>query len=919
MITIKKRVSWVCDLIILWSLTLLVFLIPIFFLPFNPRTIEFSKQLLLFVLILTACLAWFGKGIINRRLTVRRTPLDIPILCFLIIYALATVFSVDRVSSILGSYGQGSEGLIVTIFYALLYFILVSNINNTRKLIQIGLALVASLFVVITYVFLQLFNIFILPFDFAKMNSFNPVGSIASLVVFLAFVMNIVVAFLLKTKMKLIWRILLLILLLANLLLLNTINFNLGWYLLIVSMFIILGFGIASNKEFIAKKWLVVPGALLVISIFAATLGIPSIIKGNLPSEVSLGRQISWQITRQTLWSGFFKFIFGSGPETFGYDFSQYRPANFNDNALWNIRFEKANNHYLEMIATTGSLGMLAYVVIILIAVGSSSLILVEGRRKKSTFLQKLRQDGQLSGGVMTKFQTEQKARPEKQNLNSSAPAMFPAQNKKIAISSPSSEEVKTETETSWPEIKKDFSSPQSIVNLKSHRAEDEEEEEEEEETSFSQSYKPYSYFAVLGVTAGWVSLLLAYFLTSVNTVTQMLFWLSLGLVMDLIIVCRPQEIKKIKLSFKASPKYALLLSFTFVIALSAVTILFTYLGRIYLADIYHQKGLEKSQTQKYEEASLYFAQAIKLNKYQPLYPLSLAQNYLVQANLEAAKGSEANLENIRLLIANSINESKQATDLVPRNVNFWEARGQIYENTTLYSQDANAWVINSYEKARELEPTNPIFETKLGRAYLVNASLVEGENQTSNYNQAMDVLKKATELKPDYLAAHYYLSLIYEKQEKLQEALQEIAICYQIAPQNQEIIFELGRLSYNKAVAESPKDLKENVDFQRAIEAFNLVVSLNPQNANAHYSLGLAYETLGENQKALEEMKTVKDLNPDNKQIQEKVDSLEAQVAGTSTKKAPEATPEILPAETEAAPVTPSDQPSAEPEPQIP
>ncbi len=855
MISIKEKVSLTCDQVIFWSLILLVFLLPLFFLPFTPRVLEFSKQLLLFATVLIGYLAWFAKGIQGKKMIIKRTPLDIPIIAFLIIYALATIFSQDKVSSILGAYGQGSTGLITVVFYALLYFLVVSNLNTAKKIIRLGIALLASTALLVVYTLLQIFNVFILPFELTKINSFNPVGSLMSLTVFLTFTLCLAVAFLLKTRMKLIFRILVLILIIANWVLMNIINFKVGWYVLILAMFAILGFGIAKSKDYLAKKWLVVPGILLLVAIFGATLGIPSVIKGNLPSEVSLSNKLSWEISRKTVWSGFFNFLFGSGPETFSYDFSQYRPARFNRNILWNVRFEKANNVYFESLATTGVLGVLALTVIVLVFIGSSSLILIKkGRNRPSVFKEGPLANNQRGPGKTSSF----------------------------------FEKFKEEEELETP--KKD----ENELDLKSRSIpirEIKEGEEEEEEQGVKRESR--IDFIALGLIAGWASLFFAGFLNSTNTTLQTFFWLSMGLIMAIISIYRPYEFRKFTLSFKASPKYALLLSFTFVAALSAVAILFSYLGRIYLADAYHQKALEKASEQNYNEATRLFNRALELNQHRPIYYLALAQNYLTQANIEATKGDAADINLIQLLIANGINQSKQATDLVPQNVNFWEARGQVYENTTLYSQDANDWVIKSYEKAQELEPTNPVFAAKLGRAYMLKAGLSEGAEQEEGYIKAEEAFQKAVELKADYLAAHYYLALIFEKKNQLQEALERIGICYQLAPKNQEVIYEVGRLSYNKAMSENQNNLEENPDFVRAVNAFTLVIGLNPNHANARYSLALAYETLGELDLALEQMSKVQELNPDNEQVKQKIQSLRAKIS-------PEPVPEPEPKEEE-------------------
>jgi len=850
---IQKKVSEICDQVILWSLTLLVFLVPLFFLPFTPRVMEFSKQLLLFAAILIGYVAWLAKGILDKKLTIKRTPLDIPIIAFLIVYLLATIFSQDKVNSLLGAYGQGSTGLVTIIFCALLYFLVVSNITTAKKIIQIGISLLSSTALLVIYVFLQVSNIFILPFAITKVNSFNPVGSLMGLTVFLVFSLCIATSFLLKRKLKLVFRILILVLILVTWILINTINFKVGWYLLTAAMFIILGFGIAKGKNYLVKKWLVVPGILLLIAIFGATLGIPTIVKGDLPSEVSLGNKLSWEISRQTVWSGFFNFLFGSGPETFNYDFSQYRPARFNNNILWNVRFEKANNAYLESLATTGILGILSLTVIVLVFIGSSSLILVKKERKRTPALSNKPLTPQSSDpnsktSFLGRFKEQRTKKPNQNNLDLGSKS----------------------------------------INIREIKENEEEEEEVIE-------HEPRVDFIIIGLIAGWASLFLAGFMTSTNTTLQVFFWLTMALTMALISIYRPNEFKKTILSFKASPKYALLLSFSFVVTLSVVAILFSYLGRIYLADAYHQKALEKASEQKYDEATTLFNRAMELNKYRPIYYLALAQNYLAQANIEAAKGNAADINLVQILVANGINQSKQATDLASEDVNFWEARGQIYENTTLYSQDANEWVIKSYQRAQELEPTNPVFAAKLGRAYMIKAGLLEEQEQEDNYVLAEESFRKAVELKPDYLAAHYYLALIYEKEEKLQEALDQIGICYQLASQNQEVIYEVGRLSYNKVMSEQQSNLEENPDFVRAINAFTVVISLNPNHANALYSLGLAYETVGELQLALDQMKKVQTLNPDNEQLNQKIESLESKLS-------PEPEPEPEPVSTPEA-----------------
>jgi len=95
--------------------------------------------------------------------------------------------------------------------------------------------------------------------------------------------------------------------------------------------------------------------------------------------------------------------------------------------------------------------------------------------------------------------------------------------------------------------------------------------------------------------------------------------------------------------------------------------------------------------------------------------------------------------------------------------------------------------------------------------------------------------------------------------------------------------------------MSESQDNLEGNPDFVRAVNAFSLVIGLNPNHANARYSLALAYETLGKLDLALEQMGKVQELNPDNEQVKQKIQNLKTKI---SPAPAPEPEPEEGPEE---------------------
>ena len=90
----------------------------------------------------------------------------------------------------------------------------------------------------------------------------------------------------------------------------------------------------------------------------------------------------------------------------------------------------------------------------------------------------------------------------------------------------------------------------------------------------------------------------------------------------------------------------------------------------------------------------------------------------------------------------------------------------------------------------------------------------------------------------------------------------------------NSEILFNFGRLLYNRGRSDDKDDAEK-----LWLEA----VRIQPNYSNALYSLGLLYESQGNKTAALEYYYKVKDLNPDNKDITAKIRSL---VAGAAVEK---------------------------------
>ena len=140
-----------------FSIYVLVFLLPLFFLPFSYEALEYNKQYLLFFLVSIGFLAWIAKMIfVDRELKFKKTLLDIPIFTFLFVSILSAIFSVDRFSSLFGTYGRFSDGLIGILSLGILYFLITNNVTQVSKLIK---TLLLSVLFVVLFSYFSIFGI----------------------------------------------------------------------------------------------------------------------------------------------------------------------------------------------------------------------------------------------------------------------------------------------------------------------------------------------------------------------------------------------------------------------------------------------------------------------------------------------------------------------------------------------------------------------------------------------------------------------------------------------------------------------------------------------------------------------------------------------------------------------------------------
>src|SRR5689334_11566335 len=120
--------------IIEYSFYLLLFLVPLALTGDTSELFEFNKLWVTFILTVAIGTAWVGKMVIKKEFRLQRTPLDIPIVLFLISQILSTVFSMDTHVSLWGYYSRFNGGLLSIFTYIFLYYAFVSNYKDIEAL-----------------------------------------------------------------------------------------------------------------------------------------------------------------------------------------------------------------------------------------------------------------------------------------------------------------------------------------------------------------------------------------------------------------------------------------------------------------------------------------------------------------------------------------------------------------------------------------------------------------------------------------------------------------------------------------------------------------------------------------------------------------------------------------------------------------
>lgn len=306
----KAKLSLRLENLSVFLLGILLFLFPLILLTLTTDAYVIPKQAILALVSIIGILFLGVKGVLNNAVKLKRTPFDLPLVLFGFAALLSSIFAVNKADSFIS--------FIPFLFALLLFFVITNSVRREKDLMFLNGSLILGAVILSLITLLSYLKIYILPFPFAKAQTFTPFGSL----------------------------------------------FDQAQYLLVVLSLCLYTAWPALKRRSVDKGRLIfVIGAFLTLVGVVVTLIAMMTLQKPIILPYQTGFQTAFAAISQDTGRVVQGFLMGSGIGTFLTDFTRFKPATFNaDAALWNLSFLRSSSFILELLTTTGLLGILSFI-----------------------------------------------------------------------------------------------------------------------------------------------------------------------------------------------------------------------------------------------------------------------------------------------------------------------------------------------------------------------------------------------------------------------------------------------------------------------------------------------------------------------------------------------------------------------------
>ena len=249
------------------------------------------------------------------------------------------------------------------------------------------------------------------------------------------------------------------------------------------------------------------------------------------------------------------------------------------------------------------------------------------------------------------------------------------------------------------------------------------------------------------------------------------------------------------------------------------------------------------------------------LNAYQTvqndafLRQLTFYQLLQLQSLQNVSSPTEVERQAFERAAAQGVASGQAAVEADNTDPQSWILLGRVYSVLSAVGvSEAGDRARDAFMNARNYEPLNPAIP-------LLEAQLA---SQSGDLAEARRLAEESVRLRNFNTDALFFLTQIDITEGKVDQAISRTVDIISLEPQNPARYYQLGLL------------LAEQNRIAEATLAFEQAVGLDSQYANARYFLALSYLEQGETVGALEQLRVVSELNPDNEEIKQIISNLE-------------------------------------------
>lgn len=363
-----------------YSFAALIFLVPVFALPYTIFPLEINKAILTFTGIAIIAILWLINFIQKGEIKIPKSFIFLNLFLLVLVYFFSSIFSDNRTLSLIGE-GYNLDSFSSIALFSFLALITAFYFSESNRVISLFYSLFASSIFIFIFQFMRtLFDINILPFNIFPLKTSNLFGSWNELGIFFgltALLSSVFLKFLNKKK-KFFG-----IVLLFSLLGVAIVNFKMVWIVFAVLSFMFLIYIFSTSKD--TRSFAGMPLILFIISVLFIFL---SPVIGSFLNSANIN-----YVEIRPSWSGTFDIIknslkadpfLGSGPGTFVYNWLNFKPQSLNLTQFWSARFNYGVGFIPSLFATSGILGSALWISFLILLILQFLKVLGNGEDTKT-------------------------------------------------------------------------------------------------------------------------------------------------------------------------------------------------------------------------------------------------------------------------------------------------------------------------------------------------------------------------------------------------------------------------------------------------------------------------------------------------------------------------------------------------------